>query len=494
MPTECNQEPFQFHPLIRRAVRGRFDGGAITSDAGGLLLREVEKRTGILRQFAACFRDHRDPARIEHTVAELVAQRVYGLALGYEDLNDHEELRRDPLLAVLVEKADPQGEERRRERDQGQALAGKSTLNRLELTGAEVKEDERYKKIALDEAAVDQMFVAVFLAAHREAPPAIILDLDSTDDPLHGQQEGRFFHGYYGHYCYLPLYLFCGEHLLGARLRPSNIDPAAGSQQALEGIVKQIRQAWPQVRIIVRGDSGFGREEWMAWCEEQGIDYVLGLANNERLKAEIISALAQAEEQYRQTGRAARVFKEFSSQTRESWSRAASRRQSRTLGEKFEPPLRCDLARGGGLARSGLIRTALRRARRDGEPHQGTTHAIRRPHLDRLPAQQPDSALLLLRGLLADARPAATGTARDGTGPGAVRHDSSEAAEDRRAHPGYGPKSLDLAGGRLSLRRSVPVGLCAVASPPLTVLKKARGSLRWSRENSHRRKWAHFYR
>ena len=322
MRTECNQESFRFHPLASREVRGRFDGGAITSDAGGLLLREVEKRTGIVAQFAACFRDHRDPARIEHTVEELVAQRVYGLALGYEDLNDHDQLRREPLLAVLVEKADPSGDERRRERDQGQALAGKSTLNRLELTGTEVREDERYKKIALDEAAVDRMLVEVFLQAHREAPKEIILDLDCTDDPLHGEQEGRFFHGYYGHYCYLPLYIFCGEHLLCARLRPANIDPAAGSLEEVARIVAQIRAAWPEVRIIVRGDSGFCREELMAWCEREGIDYVLGLAKNQRLKAEIGTELEQAAEQYRQTGRAARVFKEFEYQTRESWSRA----------------------------------------------------------------------------------------------------------------------------------------------------------------------------
>jgi len=322
MPTECNQESFQFHPLGGREVRGRFDGGAITSDAGGLLLREVEKRTGIIAQFAACFRDHRDPARIEHTVEELVAQRVYALALGYEDLNDHDQLRHDPLLAVLVEKADPSGDERRRERDQGQALAGKSTLNRLELTGTEVREDERYKKIALEEAAVDRTLVKVFLQAHREPPQEIILDLDATDDPVHGNQEGRFFHGYYGHYCYLPLYIFCGEHLLGARLQVSNIDPAAGSLEEVARIVAQIRAAWPEVRIIVRGDSGFCREELMAWCEREGIDYVLGLAKNQRLKAEIAPELEQAAEQYRQTGRAARVFKEFEYQTRESWSRA----------------------------------------------------------------------------------------------------------------------------------------------------------------------------
>jgi len=322
MPTECNQESFQFHPLNRRQVRGRFDGGAISSDAGGLLLREVEKRTGIIRQFAACFTDHRDPERIEHTVKELVGQRVYGLALGYEDLNDHDELRHDALLAVLVEKADPTGAARKRERDAGQALAGKSTLNRLELTGAEVGEDERYQKIALEEAAVDRLLVEVFLQAHREPPPEIVLDLDATDDPLPGNQEGRFFHGYDGHYCYLPLYIFCGEHLLCARLRPSHIDPAVGSKEELARIIGQIRAAWPEVRIIVRGDSGFCREELLAWCEEQQVDYVLGLAKNERLKAAIAPELQQAAAAYALTGQAARVFKEFTYQTRESWSRA----------------------------------------------------------------------------------------------------------------------------------------------------------------------------
>jgi len=322
LPTQCNQESIEFHPLDKREVRGGFDGGAITSDAGGLLLREVEKRTGIIAQFAACFRDHRQAERIEHRVEELVAQRVYGLALGYEDLNDHQELRRDPLLAVLAEKPDPTGESRVRERDQGKALAGKSTLNRLELTAAEVSESERYKKIGLDFAAADRLLGEIFLQAHDEPPKQIILDLDSTDDPLHGNQEGRFFHGYYGHYCYLPLYIFSGEHLLCARLRPANIDGAAGSVEEVARLVKQLRQAWPEVRIIVRGDSGFCREELMAWCEANQVDYVLGLAKNERLRAEIAAELAQGAEQYQRTGQAARIFKEFSYQTRESWSRA----------------------------------------------------------------------------------------------------------------------------------------------------------------------------
>jgi hypothetical protein len=312
MTTECSQIGFEFHSLKSRGVRAQFDGGAITSDGGGLLLREVEKRIGILRQFAACFTDYRNPELIEHSVEELVAQRVYGLALGYEDLSDHEELRKDPLLVVLVEKSDP-GQE---------VLAGKSTLNRLELTQATASAKERYKKIVLDHAAVDGMLVDAFLQVHPQAPQQIILDLDATDDPLYGKQEGRFFHGYYGHYCYLPLYIFCGEFLLCARLRPSNIDGAAGSVEELKRIVQQIRCAWPEVHIIVRGDSGFCREELMAWCEAEAVDYLLGLAKNERLQAEIQRAMAEAETRYRQSGRAARVFHEFEYQTRESWSRA----------------------------------------------------------------------------------------------------------------------------------------------------------------------------
>ena len=322
MPTQCNQEFLEFHPLGKREVRGQFDGGAITSDAGGLLLREVEKRTRIIAQFAACFRDHRQVESIEHRVEELVAQRVYGLALGYEDLNDHDELRRDPLLGVLTEKADPSGESRARPRDRGKALAGKSTLNRLELTAAAVKEGERYKKIELDFAAVEQLWGELFLQAHGEPPKQIILDLDSTDDPLYGNQEGRFFHGYYGGYCYLPLYIFCGEHLLCARLRTADGDGAAGSVEEVARLVKQLRQAWPAVRIVVRGDSGFCREELMAWCEANQVDFVLGLAKNDRLRAVIVAELAQAAEQYQQTGQAARVFKEFTYQTRDSWSRA----------------------------------------------------------------------------------------------------------------------------------------------------------------------------
>ena len=229
MSTECNQTAFAFHALGNREVVARFDGGKITSNAGALLLRETERITGIIRQFAACFTDHRDPGLTEHTVEALIAQRVYALCLGYEDLNDHDDLRQDPLLAALVGKKDPLGEDRIRARDKGKPLAGKSTLNRLELTPVRANRDSRYKKITVNRRAVAELFVKVFLQAHAEPPERIVLDLDATDDPLHGHQSGRFFHGYYGNYCYLPLYIFCGEDLLCAKLRPSNIDGSLGS-------------------------------------------------------------------------------------------------------------------------------------------------------------------------------------------------------------------------------------------------------------------------
>ena len=321
MTTECNTATFEFHGLGGREVVGGFCGGDITSDAGGLLLREVEGRTRIIDQFAACFTDHRDSDLIEHTVEELVAQRVYGLALGYEDLSDHDDLRHDPLLAVLVGKADPTGSSRLRARDRGKALAGKSTLNRLELTPADATAESRYKKIVVNKKKVERFFVDVFLQAHAQPPKRIVIDLDATDSILHGNQQGRFFHGYYGNYCYLPLYIFCGEFLLAARLRPSCVDGAAGSVKILARIVEQIRQAWPQVQIVIRGDSGFCRENLMAWCESNQVDYVLGLAKNVRLIAELAAELEQARQMCPSSGQASRVFKDFIYQTRDSWSR-----------------------------------------------------------------------------------------------------------------------------------------------------------------------------
>jgi len=320
--TECTPHRLGFQSLSRREVVGQFNGGSISSDGGGLLLREAERLTGVISGFAACFRDYRDPDRIEHTVEELVAQRVYGLALGYEDLNDHDALRHDPLMAVLSGKTDPNGGSRRRRRDRGKACAGKSTLNRLELTPARANGASRYKKITVDRDAVHDLFVDVFIESFAQAPERIVLDLDATDDPLHGEQSGRFFHGYYGNYCYLPLYIFCGEHLLCARLRPSNIDESAGSVRELERIVGQIRQAWPTVPIAIRADSGFCRERLMAWCEDHDVDYVLGLAKNSRLEAELADSLAEAKRQFETTGEAARVFKDFRYQTLDSWGRA----------------------------------------------------------------------------------------------------------------------------------------------------------------------------
>ena len=322
MSTQCTPAQLQFHAFGARQVIGRFDGGRITSDAGGLLLRETDLRLGLLDRLARCFSDYRNPNSVEHTVRSLLGQRVYALALGYEDLNDHEELRRDSLLALLVGKSDLKGGDRVRNRDRGYPLAGASTLNRLELGTAEGASSDRYKRIAADPAAMDRLLVDVFVESHAKPPREIWLDLDATDDPLHGRQEGRFFHGYYRHYCYLPLYIFCGEHLLCARLRPSNIDASAGSVEELERIVGRIRARWPGTRIVVRGDSGFCREPLMRWCEERGIGYVFGLARNARLVRAIGRQMHQARTEYRRTGEPARRYRDFRYRTRKSWSRS----------------------------------------------------------------------------------------------------------------------------------------------------------------------------
>ncbi len=310
-----------FSPLGSRQVVAGFDGGDISSDGGGLLLRKTEQLTSIIRQFAACFTDHRDPRLIEHPLEHLVAQRVYALALGYEDLNDHDDLRHDPLLATLVGKPDPTGQSRARGRDKGKALAGKSTLNRLELTPVGADSEARYKNIACRTHAVEDLLVDLFLQAHPAPPDRIVLDLDATDDPIHGRQLGRFFHGYYKNYCYLPLYIFCGDHLLCARLRPSDIDAAAGALKQVRRIVERIRRAWPGVRVVIRGDSGFCRDPLMAWCEADGVDYVLGLAQNPRLLKLIPEELAEAKRQFEATRAPARIFAELTYRTVKTWGR-----------------------------------------------------------------------------------------------------------------------------------------------------------------------------
>jgi hypothetical protein len=309
--TECTQDSFPFAPAFGREVVARFDAGPVSSDGGALLLREVARKIDLLPRLATCFTDGRDPRRIEHTVEQLISQRLYALALGYEDLNDHDTLRFDPLLTLLTGKREPEEE----------PLASKSTLNRLELTRPLADaQARRYKRILFDPPAADQLLLQLFIEAHRSPPEEIILDLDATDDPLHGQQEGRFFHGYYGHYCYLPLYVFCGDHLLCARLRTANGDASAGALDEVQRIVSYLRQHWPAVRIILRADSGFCREELMRWCEDNQVDYVFGLARNRRLEAMLGEALAEARQQHESTGQPVRLFRELRYQTRESWS------------------------------------------------------------------------------------------------------------------------------------------------------------------------------
>jgi len=302
---------FGFAPVEGREVVAAFDGGAITSDAGSLLLGAADHAIKLTKRFAACFHDARRQHLIEHEVVTLVAQRTFGIALGYEDLNDHDELRHDPVMAVLAGKLAAR-------REDCAPLAGKSTLNRLELSRLQ---STRYHKISHNPIAIKRLMVDLFLEAHEQAPSEIILDLDATDDPVHGNQEGRFFHGYYDCYCYLPLYIFCGRHLLAARLQPASVGAASNAVEEVARIVAHIRRRWPHTRILLRADSGFAHEALMAWCEVNGVHFLFGLQQNTRLVAEIASELAQAEAKSRRTGKPARYFKEFKWTTRRSWSR-----------------------------------------------------------------------------------------------------------------------------------------------------------------------------
>ena len=311
MTTDCSTDLFGFTDVEGREVVAAFDGGAITSDAGALLLGAADRAIGLIDRFAACFHDERCPELIEHTVATLVGQRVFGIALGYEDLNDHDELRHDPIMAILAGKLTAR-------RKDCAPVAGKSTLNRLELSQLQ---PTRYHKISHNPVAIRGLFVDLFLEAHERPPSEIILDLDATDDPVHGEQEGRFFHGYYDCYCYLPLYVFCGRHLLASKLRVASRDAADGAVEEVARIVAHIRQRWPKVRILLRADSGFAREELMAWCEVNGVHFLFGLAKNPRLIAKISSEMARAKAKSRRTGKPARCFKDFRWTTLDSWSR-----------------------------------------------------------------------------------------------------------------------------------------------------------------------------
>lgn len=316
MQTHCKTERVELQGLGKREVIADFEGGEITSDGGAVILREVEERTGIIEEFSKCFEDHRDQRYVKHPLKDLLAQRIFAICPGYEDLNDHEELRNDIGLSIAVGKKEVSTE------GEKTLLAGKSTLNRLELVPKSIEEIDRHHKIIYDAEAIEQFFVDVFLDSYEEAPERIILDLDPTDDPLHGNQEGRFFHGYYGCYCYLPLYMFCGDNILFAGLRQSNMDGSEGSVEALEKIVVRIRQRWPEVRVVVRGDSDFSREHIMCWCEDNDVDYVFGIAKNARLKRKLKKQLEKARRKYLRTGKAARFFHDFGYRTLKSWSRS----------------------------------------------------------------------------------------------------------------------------------------------------------------------------
>jgi Transposase DDE domain group 1 len=341
MPTHCSATEDLFAPVAGRVVVADFDGGAITSDAGALLLGATDRAIGLVGRFAACFRDLRRPELVEHSVPTLLGQRIFGLALGYEDLVDHDQLRHDPMMAVLAGKLEAT-------RADCAPVAGKSTLNRLERSRPM---PTRYQKISHDPAAIEALLVTLFLDAHKKPPRQIVLDLDATDDPLHGDQEGRFFHGYYNSYCYLPLYVFCGRHLLCAKLRRADIDASAGAAEEMARIVGQIRSRWPRVRILLRADSGFAREALMAWCEANRVDFVFGLARNARLVGEIDVELAQAEDEAVSSGRAARRFKDFRYATLNSWSR-----RRRVVAKAEWCP---DQVRAGGKANPRFVVTSL---------------------------------------------------------------------------------------------------------------------------------------
>ena len=330
--THCNEQRTLFHPHFKREVEVDFSAEPISSDGGGLLLREVEQRLGIIDSFVDCFHDYRDPDRIEFSVRELLTQQIMGLALGYEDLNDHDFLRHDRLLALIVGRSDITGQDRRDAQDRGKPLAGKSTLNRLQLTPPGPSENSRYKKIAANIESIHDTLIDLFirLRSLQGTPDELIIDFDATDDPVHGDQLGKFFHGYYGQYCFMPLYAFCDGWPLVAQLRPSNIDGAAGTREHLARIVPKLRAAWPEVKLIVRGDGGFCREPILRWCEENAVDYVIGLPKNDRLKKEIKNEQLAAGMFYRDNRQSARLFKCFEYQTLKSWS------QKRTVVAKAE--------------------------------------------------------------------------------------------------------------------------------------------------------------
>jgi hypothetical protein len=328
--TECNPKQIEFDGVCGRKMVANFGAEHISTDGGLALLHRVDLRLGVVRKFAQCFVDHRNPDLIDHSVEELVRQRVFGIACGYEDLVDHRTLRNDPLLAAVIGKADPVK----------QPLASPSTLNRLELTPADATAEARYQKVVYNAEEIADFFVDAYLDAHPRRPGEVILDLDATDDPIHGTQEGRFFHGYYGNYCYLPLYIFAGDFLLCAKLRTSGIDASEGALEEVQRIVARIRARWPKTALALRADSGFARDELMSWCEGNAVDYVFGLAKNDRLvemvadDLELVRLVSLEERE----GAPVRSYRELRYRTRDSWTR--ERRvvaKAEWLGDKHNP-------------------------------------------------------------------------------------------------------------------------------------------------------------
>ena len=447
MPTECSAEQFDFGRVEGRAVEAAFDAGLVTSDAGALLLGATDRTIDLVGRFADCFRDHRRQDLIEHAVGTLIGQRVLGIALGYEDLNDHDELRHDPLMAVLSGKLAAR-------RGNCAPVAGKSTLNRLELSQSE---PSRYHKIAHDTAAIEALPVTLFLEAHKRTPEQIILDLDATDDPLHGHQEGRFFHGYYDCYCYLPLYVFCGRHLLAAKLRPSDIDASAGSVEEVARIVRQIRARWPFVRILLRADSGFAREALMAWCEQNRVDYLFGLARNSRLVAMIEEELAAARAAAEKTGRPARRFKDFQWSTLHTWSRRRRvvAKAEWTQGEANPRFVVTSLKRAEAGARTLYEDIYCARGDMENRIKEWPARSLRRPDFGSDHARQPAAAVVCLDGLCADLCPAAYRPGRHRLRRRHLRHHPPQAAQDWRAGARLRSPHQDRHGLGLPSRRTV---------------------------------------
>src|SRR6266498_1281190 len=444
MPTECSAELFDFGTVEGRAVEAAFDAGLVTSESGALLLGATDRAIRMMERFAACFHDVRRQHLIEHEVVTLVGQRVFGIALGYEDLNDHDELRHDPMMAVLAGKLAAR-------REDCAPVAGKSTLNRLELSKLE---PTRYHKISHNPVAIKNLLVDLFVEAHARPPKQIILDLDATDDPLHGEQEGRFFHGYYDCYCYLPLYVFCGRHLLVAKLRSADMDAAAGAVEEVARVIARIRARWPRTRILLRADSGFAREDLMAWCEGNGVDFLFGLARNERLVAEIATELDLVAAKSRRSGRPERRFKTFMWTTRRTWSRRRRvvAKAEWTKGEANPRFVVTSLRRDECKAKY-LYEKVYCAPRRDGEPDQGVpARPLCGSHLGRHDAGQPAAPVVLLNGLCVALRPAPHRAARYRLRQRHLRHHPSQAAQDRSARARQRPPHQDRHGIGLSGR------------------------------------------